>query len=230
MVLWTDLDALVTKSHVALNICNSGCEGMTVVSLCVVVTLCRTGVWAWFPAAPAGTGAGPCGPVWSDCAPESIPLRHARRCAAESPNRTRPHTGQPPAETKEVLYGWLAQRVGRKGKTIQQCHIYFSKCFKMFSLLFWHAWQHSASKITQLGATRFICCCESWYLVIVYVQELIDDRPGLPLYVLLRESRSVRGLDHRLRFHCQCKNSSGKVSVVQFPKATTCSQSHHIIS
>lgn len=33
------------------------------VHLVVELTLCRTGVWAGFPAAPAGRGAGPCGPV-----------------------------------------------------------------------------------------------------------------------------------------------------------------------
>lgn len=46
---------------------------------------------------------------------------------------------------------------------------------------------------------------ESRYLVIVYVQELIDDGLRLPLDLLLRQGRSVRYLGYRLWFYCQHK-------------------------
>lgn len=49
--------------------------------------------------------------------------------------------------------------------------------------------------------------CESQYLVVIYVQELVDDGLWLPLDLLFRQSRSVRGLDW-LRFHCRSKNNN----------------------
>lgn len=49
------------------------------------------------------------------------------------------------------------------------------------------------------------------YLVVIYVQELVDDGLWLPLYLLLGQSRFVWGRDC-LRFHCPHENNSEKQS------------------